>query len=54
MMIKTLRDYYSEDFDKDANEVVIDKKYMPKKMLELFNTRPIVLSPWDPMGALAR
>ena len=41
-------------FDEYNYEVVIDKKYMPKKMLELFNKKPIVLSPWDPMGALAK
>ena len=41
-------------FDEYNYEVVIDKKYMPKKMLELFDKKPIVLSPWDPMGALAK
>ena len=41
-------------FDEYNYEVVIDKKYMPKKMLKLFNKKPIVLSPWDPMGALAK
>ncbi len=41
-------------FDEYNYEVVIDKKYMSKKMLELFDKKPIVLSPWDPMGALAK
>ena len=41
-------------FDEYNYEVVVDKKYMPKKMLELFDKKPVVLSPWDPMGALAK
>ena len=43
-----------EWFDQYNYEVVVDKKYLPKKILELFNQEPINLSPWDPMGALAR
>ena len=41
-------------FDEYNYEVVIDKKYLPKKMLKLFDKKPIKLSPWDPMGALAK
>ena len=40
-------------FDEYNYEVVIDKKYLPKKTLKLFEQKPIELSPWDPMGALA-
>jgi len=32
---------------------VIDKKYLPKKILSIFDLEPIKLKPWDPMGALA-
>ena len=41
-------------FDEYNYEVVIDKKYLPKKILDLFKKKPVVLSPWDPMGALAQ
>ena len=34
-------------------EVVVDKKYLSNKTLEIFNREPHNLEPWDPMGALA-
>ena len=34
-------------------EIVVDKKYLPKKILNLFKREPVKLAPWDPMGALA-
>tara|TARA_B100002052_G_C15885197_1_gene601205 strand:+ start:73 stop:1413 length:1341 start_codon:yes stop_codon:yes gene_type:complete len=34
-------------------EIVVDKKYLPKKILNLFKKEPVKLAPWDPMGALA-
>ena len=34
-------------------EVVVDKKYLPKKVLEIFDNEPVALNPWDPMGSLA-
>jgi len=40
-------------FDQYNYEIVIDKKYLSKKIIDLFNQKPIELSPWDPMGALA-
>ena len=40
-------------FDEYNYEVVIDKKYLPKNILNIFNQKPIELNPWDPMGALA-
>ena len=40
-------------FDQYNYEVVIDKKYLSKRIIDLFNQKPIELSPWDPMGALA-
>jgi len=40
-------------FDEYNFEVVIDKKYLPKRILELFNRKPVELEPWDPMGSLA-
>ena len=32
----------------------MDKKYLPKRLLELFDREPVSLNPWDPMGSLAK
>ena len=40
-------------FDEYTYEVVIDKKYLPKRVLEIFERDPVPLDPWDPMGSLA-
>ena len=41
-------------FDEYTYEVVVDKKYLPQKVLEIFKRDPVALNPWDPMGSLAR
>ena len=41
-------------FDEYNYEVVVDKKYLTKDILKLFNKKPVDLNPWDPMGALAK
>ena len=41
-------------FDEYNYEVVVDKKYLPEKIVKLFDKKPIGLDPWDPMGSLAR
>jgi bleomycin hydrolase len=41
-------------FDEFNYEVVVDKKYLPKRILEIFNGDPVALDPWDPMGSLAK
>ena len=41
-------------FDEYTYEVVIDKKYLGKKVLDIFDREPVALNPWDPMGSLAR
>ena len=43
-----------EWFEQYNYEVVVDKKYLSKKILDMFNKKPVSLEPWDPMGALAR
>ncbi len=43
-----------EWFDEYTYEIVIDKKYISKKLLKYLDIEPIALAPWDPMGALAR
>lgn len=40
-------------FDKYVYQVVINKKYMDKELIDKLNQEPIILKPWDPMGSLA-
>jgi len=35
-------------------EVIVQKKYLSEEILKVLATEPIVLPPWDPMGALAK
>ena len=41
-------------FEEYLFEIAIHKKYIPDELLSVLETEPIVLPPWDPMGALAR
>lgn len=34
-------------------EIVVDKKYVPEEVMQVYSTDPITLPAWDPMGALA-
>ena len=43
-----------EWLDEYTYEVVIDKKYLNKRLLKYLNMEPVALAPWDPMGALAK
>ncbi|XP_071481379.1 bleomycin hydrolase-like [Diadema antillarum] len=40
-------------FEEFVFEVVVDKAHIPPEVLEVQSKEPIVLPPWDPMGALA-
>lgn len=40
-------------FDQYLYEIVIDKKYVPKKVRDILKQKPKILLPWDPMGSLA-
>ena len=40
-------------FDEYAYQVVVDKKYLTKEELAAYESEPIELAPWDPMGSLA-
>jgi bleomycin hydrolase len=40
-------------FDAYMYEVMVDRKYLSEELLKALETEPIVLKPWDPMGALA-
>jgi len=41
-------------FDEFLYEVMVSKKHLSPQLLEVLDTEPAVLPPWDPMGALAR
>ena len=41
-------------FDEYVYQVVVDKKYLTDEQRAAFDSQPVVLSPWDPMGSLAR
>ena len=41
-------------FDEYVYQVVVDKKYLTKEELDAYESEPIELAPWDPMGTLAR
>ena len=40
-------------FEQYLYEIVVDKRFIPPELLGVLETNPIVLPPWDPMGALA-
>lgn len=40
-------------FSQYMYQVVIHKKYLTRKQLQVLETEPITLNPWDPMGSLA-
>ncbi len=39
--------------DEYTYQIVVRKEYLTKEQLEAFEAEPVVLAPWDPMGALA-
>jgi bleomycin hydrolase len=41
-------------FDQYLYEVAVSKEYLSSDLLAVLDTEPVVLPPWDPMGALAR
>ncbi len=41
-------------FDEYMFEVVVARRHLPKRLLKVLDTEPVVLPPWDPMGSLAR
>lgn len=40
-------------FDQFVYQAVVDKKYLSEEELKAYNSKPIELKPWDPMGSLA-
>ena len=41
-------------FDEYLYQVVVNKKYLTSEELAEYDSQPIALDPWDPMGSLAR
>ncbi len=41
-------------FDQNTYQAVIHKKYLTEVELNAYQSEPIVLKPWDPMGSLAK
>lgn len=41
-------------FDEYTYQIVVNKKYLPKEVLDVYESEPIMLEPWDPMGSLAK
>lgn len=41
-------------FEAFVYEGVVSKRYLSAELLDMLQTEPIVLPPWDPMGSLAR
>ncbi len=41
-------------FDEFVYELTVSKAYLSAELIDVLDTEPIVLPPWDPMGALAR
>jgi len=37
-------------FKENVYEVIIDKKYCSQKILDVMDTKPVMLKPWDPWG----
>jgi bleomycin hydrolase len=42
-----------EWFDEYTYQIVVNKKYLSEDVLAAYNSTPIELEPWDPMGSLA-
>ena len=42
-----------EWFTEYTYQVVVNKKYLSEEILNAYNSDPIELEPWDPMGSLA-
>jgi bleomycin hydrolase len=40
-------------FDEYVYEVAVSRDYLPNDLTPVLREEPTVLSPWDPMGALA-
>ncbi len=43
---------YDSWFDEYNYAVIIHKKFLPKEILDLFQTKAVVLPPWDPMFSM--
>ena len=40
-------------FEEYTYQIVVNRKYLPEEALAAYDSEPILLAPWDPMGSLA-
>ena len=40
-------------FDEFTYQIVVNRKYLSEEALVAYDSEPILLEPWDPMGSLA-
>lgn len=40
-------------FDQYMYQIVVNKKYLPESFVKEYESEPVMLEPWDPMGSLA-
>jgi len=45
---------YDSWFDNHVYNVIVNKKYVPEDILNIYKQDAIVLPPWDPMYAVIR
>ncbi len=45
---------YNDWFDEYVYAVIINKRYLPKRIRDIFKEKPTHLPPWDPMATLLR
>ncbi|MEE9441080.1 MAG: C1 family peptidase [candidate division Zixibacteria bacterium] len=45
---------YDDWFDRYMYGVIIHKRYLSKDLLDISKSKPIMLTPWDPMGEVVR
>jgi len=45
---------YDKWFDEYVYEVIINKKYLPQNILDIFKTMPEELPPWDPISSMLK
>ncbi|MFH1700098.1 MAG: C1 family peptidase [Candidatus Zixiibacteriota bacterium] len=45
---------YDDWFDRYMYGVIIHKRYLSKELLDISKSKPIMLTPWDPMGEVVR
>ncbi|UCD17837.1 MAG: C1 family peptidase [Candidatus Zixiibacteriota bacterium] len=45
---------YNDWFDMYVYDITVKREYVPEEILQIFDQKPIVLPPWDPMSRMVR